>query len=243
MTRRFFPIVLLSLLVIAFTVAILDGNNSFNIVGNQTLPPSRFFVDDQCKIACWEGLRPGTTTLDHVNDFFGQRFPGDFSTRNYPNAYTLYVAEYEARRTINAVVSQDVLAYIELSGFTDLTLGDIVRELNNPEYISLRYNISPAGTLSSYLDIFYPEQGFTFSFSAVSGMRIERTSDSNVDICLEENAFIIQANVVIPGSIESVLATTSRPSNPLSDEVINSIINQLGSWPGFTCVDFPYPPR
>jgi hypothetical protein len=96
--------------------------------------------------------------------------------------------------------------------------------------------------LSASLDTYYPEKGFIFAFNNSTGIAVERSSEGGTNVCLKKEANISFAYVVVPGSIESVIESASIPYNRLTDEAVDSVVNQLVSWSGFACVSFPFPP-
>lgn len=241
--RRSLNFVLIAISLITITIVLIS---SFRNLPQQNslslLPASRFFMNSECITSCWEGLRPGITTLAEVEDFYKTEFNDNFETTNDPNEFNIYSAESDDRVTIDTVADQNHLFKVYIAGTTDLTLGKIVQTLNDPQYVHLGYNLVPDGSLSANLRLYYPEHGFIFGFNNGTGIQVERNNESGTDVCLNAEANISFAYVVIPGSIESVIESTSVPYTKLTDEVVDSIINQLVLWPGFTCVSFPFPP-
>lgn len=194
-----------------------------------------FFVDEDCIDACWQGLRPGETTIQEIEDFF--------DADDFRNAVTLesvdgdtHVRTYRVLRSaeeyhIDAVVNLDerVLTWIEVysSKQLDLTLGEIVETIGEPQRIYFVYGASvellpPRGLFAIYR-IYYPAEGLQFDFH-VSDFDI---SDSKIEICPGRGNHVNRATVVIPNTLDPG-SIWLPPTGILID------------WTGFDCVQLPY---
>jgi hypothetical protein len=232
--RKSIPILLLIfiLLIVGF-IALRNLDHSPQNNAESTLYETRFFVNSGCMSACWQGLHPGTTTSTEISRFFEDHFPNNFKTANYEDGITVYSGSYGEQRSINAAVKQQLLLKVDVASPAELTVGKVIQLLGQPQYIRLAYAKSEVGSLNGLLETYYTKCGFIF---ISNGIEVSTISNSRfVNICLREDTKMSLAHIVVPGSIESLISSLYVPYTP-SDEAIQSLVNQLESWPGFVCV-------
>ncbi len=230
-------------IALAITVVVLVNHPNGSVwPGIDTLPDLHFFSMPECRVACWQSLRPGETTTDQLMAFFKQKVSTNFKVSAY-GPYTLYVVPYQEKLFINAVVSQDLLVSIQLSGYSNLTLDKVARTLGSPPYVRYSYGPAPDRSVELQVTLYYPNDGFVFDLQQGSGLSIQQESDDRVSICLKQDAVISLVAVSSPGTINQVISTQALPFTDLSASEVSSQVARLSTWPGFKCVSQPWPER
>ena len=208
-----------------------------------TLPDPHLFETVDCTTGCWLQLRPGQTTREEV-----ERFLDTLNSRAIQGRegdFTAYDFGYPDGFSVNVLVENELLLKIRLSGWVNLSMGDIVARLGTPEKIRIFYEISANdGPRDIELNLYYPQDGYVFYFIIQPGsLDITKTSDKTVNICFHENALTSVINIVEPGSLEDMVRSLTPPIDyyELTEVYMKSLSDYQIAWPGFGCAEYPYP--
>lgn len=133
-----------------------------------------------CKLPCWNGLTPGVSTVNDVNQFMQglsiKQWPARETHVYDPSCKTVSIADRPGHE-VNALILMNVesgkLTYILSMHDNMPSLEQIVDHLGPPEYFEALDIIGPDGEVY-VLTIYYPKQGVVF----------------NVDVNLRDLGFI-----------------------------------------------------
>lgn len=201
------------------------------------------FNNPDCVRACWEGLRLNETTARELrqfletNNFVNIRLDEDFD-----NSYSLYLANHPDGYSFASILQSEILKTIEIfpTFGTTLTIGQIVDNLGEPEYVQLNYspNEQRGNQLEGYINIYYPQAGYWFP---IQGLAITQVSDDTVEICVNENNTARAIYLSVSSTINAMIGEFRFPIRDLLDENnLQGELNSLTSWSGFDCYFLPH---
>ena len=132
---------------------------------------SGLFTGKPCKLPCWNGLTPGVSTANDVDQFIQglsiKKWPARDTIVYNSGCKMLSIAD-RLGTTVNAFVRMNVdngkLTYIQSAHESMPSLQQIVDHLGPPEYFKALYVIGPDGE-GYMLTIYYPKQGVVFEVS------------------------------------------------------------------------------
>jgi hypothetical protein len=201
-----------------------------------TLPDWGVFDSLDCLSACWRDLRVGETTETELDEFYRNKYNGNFqiSTHGDYKSYTSIVS---------ADLKDSLLFKIQIAGLSNLTLGEILDQLGEPDYINLSYhipsNINERGVM---LKLFYPDNGFIFYFDIRGGLDLRKISDNEVEICYRREVLASKITIVQVGSIETLIGSQYPPFSSIpSRSQLSSLVDELTTWPQTPCQALPFP--
>lgn len=146
--------------------------------------------------------------------------------------YRFYSGKYEKLDVFFVVNERELLWGLELGGNLDITFSDLINNLGNPEFVDLVYKETPIGSFDGQMRIYYPSQGFMFSYWD----ELEGRTTNEINFCPNENDRITRVVIYAPSSIQEFLAKAMPPTPAKSQERIEVELNYLNQWTGFTCI-------
>lgn len=191
----------------------------------QTPRPSSIFTSPDCIAGCWNGLRPGTSTVEDVTARGFVHYADN-------HAYPLYTTS-----DANALFSpDDQLVSVEVYGPMDITFGQIIEVLGEPEYVSLEEDFgSEIPFLTARLGFYYPSHGWVFYSDSRGGITATANDKRAVTACVWENTLVVFAHLVEPGSLEDVLNAIDLPNTPIRFDS-RPWERRRDFWQGFGCM-------
>lgn len=176
-----------------------------------TLPTVALFQTPDCVFGCWQGLRPGHSTVQDVEMFFELHLDYDPEHFRREGAnfedQVVYVGTYRDDFTVHAFIQDDTLLSIDVGRVwpMNLTLGEVVSALGDPDYVE--FMVRPASEVAGFDRFFrflYPESGYFFDFFP-SDIEVREVSKHTVEMCIGEDVFVHGFRLVEPGTIYTML--------------------------------------
>lgn len=234
------PFAIIVLAILAFLVLINRSRSPADI---------GLFDDPTCVLACWQGLRPGQSTLSDIEAFYSMNFDR-FSSRNF-HRFGTHINSVEERTMFSAIHNSrdyNIMAFFEgdrlvniflianrFPGF-DLQISTILETLGSPEYEFASYEMAHVTpTVYPYINLYYPEAGYMFR----ADLEVRSRSDDDIEVCVQADTNISRIHIVDPGPISDLIIPYYM-STEMSSERVEALVNDLGQWEGYRCYSFPY---
>jgi hypothetical protein len=165
-----------------------------------------FFVDSDCVSACWQGLRPGQSSVNDVEAFLSQNFIELRTHRNENIELTTFSGRnvgwnYQIIATFNGANLVDILLVTDNPYSFDLQIDTILITLGNPEYtlisyFPVSYEMGDMLSVHPYIKLYYPELGYIFH----ANLEIQSQSNDSVEVCVQEKTNITEIHITLIAS-------------------------------------------
>jgi hypothetical protein len=213
---------------------------------------SGLFDQQDCKSPCWNGLTPGQSTSEDVDDFLANLGQGEWSERNV-NVYDTdcksirLVSKFEL---VDLYVVDDKLTFIRSGSFhqNKTRLGKVVDNFGQPEYFKAVLYIGFDYYVYT-LEVYYPQKGLAFEILLDQDKEIGWTSDDIFGILPDKEIIVgeIRADMVVsaihyfePGDLSSYYLSEYFCSLEKEDAISRGqteIENFIQEWSGFGDID------
>lgn len=193
-----------------------------DISSNITPRSSVLFEDADCIRSCWRGLRPGITRLN--DSLLGSL--GEVQVQHFDDNTLI------SNTNFGLLFEQEVLKTIEVYGPLDMTLGELIARLGNPEFSRVEhFRERPPASVVGTVEIAYPYLGVYVRSRSVDGVTATLTSDNHVSVCFTDQTLVGYVVISTPGNLDSLLDTVTNSQFP------DSQLSQFKSGLEFGCVE------
>ena len=233
-----------SLLVVAFTLTMTIGLCRL-LIPSQSPTDIGLFDNVECVTSCWQGLKPGQSSIDDVEEFYTINYD-TFRTHSVAEELTSFSAiqndgDYNVIVSFSEDVLVDIFLRVNSAPSFDLSIDTIVTILGNPEAIFVSYNI-PVETsdIYPYINLYYSESGYIFQVD----LDIAERGDNNIEVCVEPELNTSEIHVIAPNSISNVIIDSMYYTGiEVNPDRIDAIVDSLSQWTGYQCYTLSYPPN
>lgn len=201
-----------------------------------------FFADSNCLSACWQGLRPGISTLGDLEIFYSQNFTR-FSTYTNDTIKLIQFSAIHDGGYYNVIASfnedelVDMFLRVNKSPSFDLQIDSILTILGNPEDIRVGYGTAVETTATyPYIELYYPDEGYIFH----ADLDIQSLTDDTIELCVQPDINITEIHIVAPNPIQDMLANTFHTDSESTTRHVNEVLNNLDNWTGYRCYMLSY---
>lgn len=211
-----------------------------------------FFANSDCMSACWQGLRPGYSTLNDVEAFYAQNLA---RINTYINddikLTTIGASHYDeyGNRDYQVIASfrendlVDIFLVADRPPTFDLQINTILAILGDPEYtlvsyIPVAYEMGEPRTIIPYMELYYPDTGYIF----YAELNIQSQVDKKYEVCVQPEDYVSKIHIVAPNSIREIIKASYTSLTPPSSTFLDMFVGNLKNWEGYRCYTFELEP-
>lgn len=219
------------ILALSVMLFFLSGCRNASLSQTNTYSPTPVRInifDENCSQACWDDLRPGTSSQQDVElyfETFTQDNPESFRIGTYEAFTSFYVSEYG--HGMLAYVQNDRLFDLAVYGPFQNTAREIISSLGQPNYVNLVVYMSSTvrDDYGVIYTLFYPNDGYIFELQIDQITDLLLIESNRARVCLSEEATIRNFIVAEANPIQHFAESLQQTHMSFFDtDFVNSLI-------------------